>query len=120
HETHATARFDETHPIYRAIAELARIRAATPALRRGAQIVRAAGDAPGLLAVSRFDPVTRREVLIAFNTSTAPIAANVEVDTTSRHFAGLHGTCTPPTAPGSVRIALAPLDYVICSAGAPE
>jgi glycosidase len=97
-ETHATARFDETHPIYRAIAELAHIRAATPALRRGTQIVRAAGDAPGLLAVSRFDPVTHREVLIAFNTSTTPIAANVQVDTASRQFASLHGDCAAATA----------------------
>jgi glycosidase len=114
--THATARFDTEHPIYRAIAELARIRAATPALRRGTQIVRAAGDRPGLLAVSRFDPDTHREVLIAFNTSTAPIEAQVEVDTASSRFVSLHGACAPvASAPGSVRVTLAPLDYVICN-----
>ncbi len=118
--THATARFDEQHPIYRAIADLARIRTATPALRRGTQIVRASGDAPGLLAVSRFDPATHREVLIAFNTSTAPIAANVQVETASRTFASLHGACAAATAPASVRITLAPLDYMICAAGASE
>ena len=117
--THATARFDENHPIYRAIADLARIRAATPALRRGRQQVREAGDKPGLLAVSRFDPATGREVLIAFNTSTAPLAANVEVAPSSVHFSSLHGACAPTTsAPGSVRVTLAPLDYVICAAGA--
>ena len=114
--THASARFDATHPIYRAIGELARIRSATPALRRGTQIVRAASDKPGLLAISRFDPETRREVLIAFNTSTAPIEAQVEVDTASTRFVSLHGTCAPAaSAPGSVRVTLAPLDYVICS-----
>ncbi|WP_454886604.1 alpha-amylase family glycosyl hydrolase [Sphingomonas oryzagri] len=124
--THATARFDESHPIYRAIADLARIRTATPALRRGTQIVRASGETSGLLAVSRFDPVTRREVLIAFNTSNVAIAANVQVETASRTFASLHGTCATATAtatataPGSVRITLAPLDYMICAAGAPE
>jgi glycosidase len=92
--THATARFDPTHPIYR----------------------RASGDKPGLLAVSRFDPQTHREVLIAFNTSTVPIEAEVEVDTASARFASLHGTCAPvASAPGSVRVTLAPLDYVICN-----
>ena len=50
-----------TNPLFRQIAELvAHPRARTPALTRGRQVLRARGDKPGLLAVSRFDPDDRR------------------------------------------------------------
>ena len=119
--TTATPRFDRQHPIYRAIAELAKLRAAHPALRRGRQIVRASGDAPGLFAVSRFDPATGGEILIAFNTSTAPISAHVEVETGSTTFTALHGACSArAAAPGSVAVSIPPLDYILCEAGTPQ
>ena len=90
--TTATARFDTTHPLYRMIGDLARVRTATPALRRGAQVTRSAeGDVPGLFAVSRFDPVDGHEVLIAFNTSNAAIDRNVEVAISSVRFTALAG-----------------------------
>jgi glycosidase len=63
-------------------------RRAGPAARR--QVVRAAGDKPGLFAVSRMTEAG--EVLVAFNTGLTPIAAQVEVDATSR-------TGAPPTDP---------------------
>jgi glycosidase len=110
--------FDNSHPFYRAFAELARLRAAQPALRRGRQIVRSYGTGPGLFAVSRIDPGNGREFLIAFNTSSAPLVAQVAVDADSRHFASLHGQCeAEATTQGSYRVAIAPLDYVICGAG---
>jgi glycosidase len=116
--TNARANFATDHPIYRAIAELARIRTSEPALRRGKQVLRARGEKPGLFAVSRFDPVSGREVLIAFNTSTTSIAANVEVEARTTAFRSLHGVCaSAATAPGSVRVTIAPLDYIICASG---
>ncbi len=119
--TTAQANFNPDHPLYRAIAEFARVRTAEPALRRGRQLLRARSDGPGLFALSRFDPQTNREVLIAFNTSTSPITANVEVETRSRHFSALLGQC-PQTAsaPGSVRLVLPPLGYAVCTAGTPR
>jgi hypothetical protein len=103
--------------LYRAIAELAKLRSALPALRRGKQVLRAYGDKPGLFAVSRFDPETGREVLLAFNTSTAPVSAQVLVETRSTDFAPRHGLCAPKaTAPGSLSVTIPPLDYVICTA----
>ncbi|MEQ7872990.1 alpha-amylase family glycosyl hydrolase [Sphingomonas sp. ASV193] len=116
--TTATARFDPNHPLYRLIGELARIRVATPALRRGRQVTRyAEQDKPGLFAVSRFDPTDGHEVLMLFNTSTAPITANVEVEVASRAFRPLAGQCAPTAqAPGSVRVALAPLGFAVCEA----
>ena len=116
--TTATSNFDTNHPIYRAIAQLARIRTATPALTRGLQKVRfAANDIPGLFAVSRFDPDSGKEVLLLFNTSTQPITQNVVVEVNSRRFSALAGQCsTGAAAPGSVRVSLAGLSYAVCAA----
>ena len=109
--------FDTQHPLYRAIAALASLRSAQPALRRGRQIVRSYGPTPGLFAVSRIDPDTARELLIAFNTSMTAISAQVLIESTSRHFVALHGDCQPePEAPGSYQVQVAPLDYVVCAA----
>ena len=119
--TTAQANFDTGHPIYRQIAALAHLRKATPALSRGRTLVREAGDKPGLFAVSRFDPQTGREVLLAFNTGTSAIEANVLIDAASLEFTGLAGTCpAAASAPGSVRLSLAPLSYAICAAGTPK
>ena len=113
--TTAQANFNPDQPIYRAIAELAHLRAATPALRDGRQIVRAYGDRPGLFAVSRIDPTTGREIVVAFNTSNKPLEAQVLVNATSARFASLHGRCAAQaSAPGSYAVSLAPLDYVVC------
>lgn len=114
--TTATSSFTTDHPLYRTIQELARLRLENPALRHGRQIVRNYSDKPGLLAISRIDPATGREILIAYNTSTKPLEAQVEVDTASRKFVSLHGGCiSSPDAPGSYHVSLKPLDYVICA-----
>ncbi len=116
-KTTATASFDTAHPVYREIAKLARIRTTTPALTLGRQQLRAWGDAPGLLAVSRFDPTTGREVLLVFNTSAQAIDVPVEVDVRSTNFIALANTCAPQAnAPGSVRVTLPPFGYAVCAA----
>ena len=115
--TTATPHFGTDHPLFRTIAELARLRAATPALRRGQQIVRARSTSPGLFAVSRIDPDDGHEVLVAFNTTTTPLSAQVEVNPATAKLASLAGTCPAvASAPGSVRIDLPALGYVICEA----
>lgn len=116
--TTADSNFDLSHPLYRLIAELATLRRNHAALQGGLQIVRRDSPAPGLFAVSRFDPDNGREMLVAFNTSTGPVAGQVEVETRSQAFVALHGACEHrPTAPGSLRVSLAPLDFAICAAG---
>jgi glycosidase len=113
--TTAQSNFDTKHPLYREIAELARIRTGHRALIRGLQLIRYSQDKPGLFAVSRFDPVSGSEMLLLFNTSTVPIDRNVRVETRSRHFTTLAGTCpSAAQAPGSVRINLPPLGYAVC------
>jgi glycosidase len=114
--TTATSSFTTDHPLYGAIRELSRLRAEQPALRRGRQIVRAYSEKPGLMAISRIDSATGREIVIAYNTSVRPVDAEIEVDAKSQKFAPLHGKCVSAAdAPGSYHVSLQPLDYVICS-----
>jgi glycosidase len=115
--TTAVANFHTDHPLYRTIQELAKLRANNAALRSGHQIVRNYSEKPGLFAVSRIDPATGREIVIAYNTSTTPIEAQVEIDYASSRFKALHGACTAkPDAPGSYHVSLQALDYVVCAA----
>jgi glycosidase len=119
--TTADSNFDTSHPLYRLVAELSALRSGHPALRRGRQVQRTYSDKePGLFSVSRFDPETGREYVMAYNTSTGPLVAQVEVETTSLGFESLHGRCQPTvTAPGSLRVELPPLGFVVCAATKP-
>jgi len=115
--TTAQTNFNPDHPMYREIAQLARIRTSHRALTRGRQVIRYAQDKPGLFAASRFDPGTGREMLLLFNTSTDRIQQNVVVETRSARFESLAGTCpTAAAAPGSVAIDLPPLGFAVCNA----
>jgi glycosidase len=115
--TTAQANFDPDHPLYKEIAQLARIRTAHAALTRGLQVIRYSSDKPGLFAVSRFDPSDGREMLLLFNTSSEPLRQNVRVETKSKEFDVLAGTC-PLTAqaPGSVEVELPALGFSVCNA----
>ena len=86
---------------------------------RGLQTLRAREEKPGLLAISRFDPVTGAEVLLAFNTSDAPLVRQVQVETRSATFRTLagQGCAARASAPGSVTITLPALGYAVCAAG---
>ena len=115
--TNAQANFNEQHPMYREIAGLARIRTGHQALTRGRQVIRYVQDKLGLFAVSRFDPVNGREMLLLFNTSTDAVRQNVVVETRSTRFETLAGICpAAASAPGSVAIDLPPLGYAVCNA----
>ncbi|WP_066646701.1 MULTISPECIES: alpha-amylase family glycosyl hydrolase [Sphingomonas] len=119
--TTAQANFDEAHPLYRLIADLAKLRVAHPALTRGRTVVRAASQQAGLFAVSRIDAASGEEVLLVFNTDTKPLSANVAIDPATSRLTGLRGACpAAPTAPGSVAVKLAPLDFMICKAERPQ
>ncbi len=118
--TSADANFDTHHPLFQLIARLSALRGEHSALRHGQQRVRAFQRSPGIFAVSRFDPVDNREYLIAFNTSTQPLAAQVTVEATSTAFSALQGECAAtPTAAGSLRVSLPPLGFVICAGASP-
>jgi glycosidase len=115
--TTAQANFNPQHPLYREIADLARIRTSHRALTRGLQLVRYSQDKPGLFAISRFEPGTGREMLLLFNSSTRPVEQNVRVETRSTRFETLAGDCpSAAAAPGSVHVTVPPLGFAVCNA----
>ncbi|MEY2883236.1 MAG: hypothetical protein RL490_960 [Pseudomonadota bacterium] len=118
----ATANFNPGHPFYRALAEMAAVRKADARLRQGETLVREAGDAPGIFAMSRIIPGQAGETLVAINTSTRPLIANVRVDPTSLAWTRSAGTCpVAAAAPGTLTISLPPLGWAVCrSEGEPK
>lgn len=114
--TTATASFDTQAILYRAFAEMAAIRRADPALTSGTLVVRSASDKAGLFAFSRMAP-GGGETLVALNTGTTPVTAQVAVESGSGRWLSVHGRCAPAaSAPGSYRVEIAPLDYIVCRA----
>lgn len=115
--TTAQDNYNPGHPLYRLIAELSAVRRSTPALTSGRTLVRLSSDKPGLFVVSRFDPVTGREVVLAFNSANSPQTARVPVAARSQNFTPLAGQCSPMAdAPGSFTVTLAPLGFAVCAA----
>ncbi len=111
--TTAQSNFDVNHPLYRMVGKLSGLRKDYPALRRGRTVIRNYSDTPGLFAVSRIHE--GQDVLMVFNTSNAPLTANVELDVKSTTLTSLHGQCpSAPRAPGTAAFSIQPLDYVIC------
>ena len=115
--TTAVDNYDTNHPLYRQIAQMAQIRSAHPALRRGKQKLRAMGFSNRILAISRFEPTTNREYLLLFNTSAQTQNMNIEVEATSRSFQTLLGDCQTNVAAGHVvQVRLERFAYAICRA----
>jgi len=117
--TTAQANFSTAHPIYRALARMAAIRAGDPALRRGEQRVLAYGETPGLFAIARLDPDGEGQTIVAFNSSARPLRANIAIDHSLRHsrFADLYGDCARRvSAPGSYPVEIAAFGTIVCRA----
>jgi glycosidase len=115
--TTADSNFDMAHPLYVEIAKLSAARKATPALSRGRQVTRNYDETPGLFAVSRFDPATGAEVVVAFNTSAKPITRQVEIGVGSTQFTSIVGSCAASAAaPGSLTVTLPAFGYAACAA----
>jgi neopullulanase len=113
--TTATDNFGTDGPLFTAIRQLSAMRAGNASLRHGRTVIRHVQPKPGLLAFTRGEP--GREVLVALNTSTAPITVNVQVDVASQFFIALAGRCAErANSPGSVSLTLPPLGYAVCAA----
>ncbi len=115
--TTAQSNFDEGHPLYGLIRQLAAVRRATPALSEGRSVIRAFSDQPGLFAVSRFDPKTNREVVLAYNTSAAPLTSRIAIEPASLAFKALSGQCpAAASAPGTITLTLPAFGFAVCAA----
>jgi glycosidase len=109
----AAGPFDTGADMYRRIAEMSRVRAADPRLRRGAVKVRVADQTPGVLAISRLDAAG--ETLVVFNTSTEARQVNVPVEIDSTDWRAVLGACPArAAAPGAVSLSVPALGYLVC------
>lgn len=115
--TTADANFDAAHPLYTMIRELAAIRSAHAALRRGGQVARSYNDtAPGLVSFSRFDPETGAEYFLAFNTSADAISVPSAIGYGARALETLSGACPAAVAaPGHAQLELPAFGWCIAS-----
>ncbi len=128
--TGADDKFDPTHPFYRLFRQLGALRAAHPALRTGAMILRLTAE-PGLFAFSRIERGERIEYLVALNNSrTTTLATRVPTGQPSgarlqRLFASFadaagadSGQSLIADAEGAVRLSLPPLEFAVWRAAA--
>ena len=90
--TPAADNFDRSHPLYRTIAGLARLRQTNPALADGAQQTRYSSPAPGIFAFSRTDAREQVEYLVALNNSTSDKTATIPTYSSRMRFFRLWGT----------------------------
>lgn len=119
--TTAVDNFDTSHPLYRTIRDLARLRKAYPALADGAQLHRYASNGAGVYAFSRIDAGERREFLVALNNADTAKTVTVATDTPRRSFsrvwpAGRQSLRTD--AEGRTDITVPPLSAVVWRADA--
>ncbi|GCE75801.1 pullulanase-type alpha-1,6-glucosidase [Cellulomonas biazotea] len=110
-------RYDTDTVLYRTIADLAELRAGSPALRTGAQIERYSDGS--VYAFSRVDTTEKVEHLVALNNGTAPATVTVDTLTPGATFTGLYGTDGTVTAAadGTVSVTVPALSAVVLRAG---
>lgn len=113
-KTTAVSNFDRRHPLFRALADMARVYKGNETLRRGMQRLRLAEPDGGLIAISR-PGEAGGEYLVVFNTRTEARIVDLVIDPRSTSWKSLHGECRGASSVrGSYRVSLKPLDYLIC------
>jgi glycosidase len=112
--TPADDNFDQTHPLYLWVSDLAALRSANPTLQTGAQIIHLA-EGP-LFAFSRIDRVDRVEHVVVANNSTLTVPARFRVQTPGTTFTALRpetaGSVTSD-ANGELVVEVPPLSTVV-------
>lgn len=89
--TPAVDNYVPDHPIYQAVADLSALTERHRALRSGAQQVRHATDAAGVIAFSRFDRRSQREYVVALNNSEQAASAEVPTYVRNGGFTRVYG-----------------------------
>ena len=90
--TTADANFDQGHPLYEAISNLADVTERYPALRDGAHQHRYSSDAAGIYAFSRLDRRKQREFVVAVNNSESAQTALVPTWAANGAFKRVYGS----------------------------
>ena len=89
--TTAQSNFDRSHPLFRAISELADVTRAHPALRNGAQQHRYSDSGAGIYAFSRLDREEGHEYVVALNNSEQEQTARIPTYMADASFVRIYG-----------------------------
>ncbi|MEJ7649492.1 MAG: pullulanase-type alpha-1,6-glucosidase [Nakamurella sp.] len=100
----ATPRFDTRQPLYRAIAELSKVRQRNPALADGAQIPRYSSSAAGVFAISRIDAKEKVEYVVAANNATTAKTVSLDTFSAGMRFSSIYGGAQAVTSARDGRI----------------
>jgi pullulanase-type alpha-1,6-glucosidase len=116
--THAVDNYDTRHPVYRTIADLAKLRKANPALVSGVQVTRYGAEGQGVFAASRIDTARRSEYVVAVNNATTPQTVTFPTSTSNARFNGIYGTreASPSGADGKITVTVPALSSVVLKA----
>ncbi|WP_035776770.1 alpha-amylase family glycosyl hydrolase [Arthrobacter sp. H5] len=117
--THATDNFDEGHPLYRKISDLAQVTGEHPALRNGAHQHRYAAEGPGIYAFSRIDVKKQREYVVAVNNSEQEQTADIPTFMAKKNFTKVYGDGNRRLSSdrdGTVTVTVPPLSAVVYEA----
>jgi pullulanase-type alpha-1,6-glucosidase len=120
-KTTADDNFDPTHPLYQTLADLAQVREANKALRRGAQIHRYSSDTAGIYAFSRMDRDERVEYIIALNNAEEAKTATFATYRANAGFMAVYPTTAPAltsNAQADVTVTVPALGFVVYKANA--
>jgi hypothetical protein len=114
-ETPMDDNFDRRHPLYRKLAELARLTQRHRALRDGAQQHRFSSSGPGIYAFSRLDRRHQHEYVVALNNSETAQTASVPTYMSRGWFRGLYGSRARlrSDSAGHLSVTVPPLSAVV-------
>ena len=118
--TPAADNFDPSHPLYRTISALSRLRDKHPALADGAMQPRYSSPAAGIFAFSRTDADRRVEYVVALNNAETTQTATFPTYSPQMRFKRLWGEGARSVRSGSDRsltVTLEPLSAVVYRAG---
>ncbi|SFF84487.1 alpha-1,6-glucosidases, pullulanase-type [Actinoplanes philippinensis] len=118
--THAVDNYDTSHPVYRTIAALAKLRKENPALVTGIQQTRYAADGPGVFAASRIArDGSRKEYVVAVNNATTAQTVSFATSTPNVIFTGIYGGAAAANsdADGRITVTVPALSSVVLRAG---
>ncbi|TQF05708.1 pullulanase-type alpha-1,6-glucosidase [Kitasatospora acidiphila] len=114
-------RYGTNGPIYQGISDLAKLRAANPALADGAQIQRYAANGPGVYAFSRIDAKEQVEYLVAVNNATTPQTVQLGTYSADMGFEKIYPATGQRLTTGADRqltVTVPPLSSVVYQAAA--
>jgi hypothetical protein len=89
--TATSSAYDTSHPLYRDIAALSKLRRANPALTDGVQVERYAATGAGVYAFSRTDPKQRVEYVVALNNATTDQSVQLPTYAANARYTRIYG-----------------------------